>query len=448
MIDNIGLTIEPYNYAFGDNATLGTYDGEILIAFNNQKSHSTEDYKVILRRELRNRFPHLKFFFQPADIVTQILSFGLPAPIDIKVIGHDKAHNLEIARELVEKVSQIPGSADVHLHQIVDFPELFLDVDRTLLAYAGLTQGQVADDVLISYSTSTEVTPNFWLDRKSGIPYLIAVQTPKYRINTVDALMRMPVAAAGQNQSQLLSNLAAVERRSTLGVANHFNVQPSYDVYANVQGRDLGGVSSDIDQIIKQAKEKLAPGNEIVVQGIVESMNRTTVRLALGFIFAIILIYSLLVINFQSWLDPFIIIMALPGAIAGITWMLFLTHTSFSVPSLMGSIMSLGLATANSVLLVSFANTELLEGKDGRKAALDAASIRLRPILMTSVAMIVGMLPMALGLGEGGEQNAPLGRAAIGGLLFATITTLFFVPVVFSYLRKDPNPFLAGAGHE
>ena len=448
LIDNIGLTIEPYNYAFGDNATLGTYDGEILIAFNHQKSHSTEDYKVILRRELRNRFPHLKFFFQPADIVTQILSFGLPAPIDIKVIGHDKAHNLEIARELVEKVSQIPGSADVHLHQIVDFPELFLDVDRTLLAYAGLTQGQVADDVLISYSTSTEVTPNFWLDRKSGIPYLIAVQTPKYRINTVDALMRMPVAAAGQNQSQLLSNLAAVERRSTLGVANHFNVQPSYDVYANVQGRDLGGVSSDIDQIIKQAKEKLAPGNEIVVQGIVESMNRTTVRLALGFIFAIILIYSLLVINFQSWLDPFIIIMALPGAIAGITWMLFLTHTSFSVPSLMGSIMSLGLATANSVLLVSFANTELLEGKDGRKAALDAASIRLRPILMTSVAMIVGMLPMALGLGEGGEQNAPLGRAAIGGLLFATITTLFIVPVVFSYLRKDPNPFLAGAGHE
>ena len=249
LIDNIGLTIEPYNYAFGDNATLGTYDGEILISFATADSNK---YKEVLRRELKERFPALKFFFQPADIVTQILSFGLPAPIDIKVIGHDKGNNIEIARDLVHEISNVPGSADVHLHQIVDFPELFLDIDRTLLSYAGLSQQNVADDVLISYSSSSEVTPNFWLDRKSGIPYLIAVQTPKYRINTVDALMKMPVAAPGLAQSQLLSNLATVERRATLGVANHFNVQPAYDVYANVQGRDLGGVASDIQKIIQK----------------------------------------------------------------------------------------------------------------------------------------------------------------------------------------------------
>jgi multidrug efflux pump subunit AcrB len=443
LIDNIGLVGEPYNYAFGDNTTLGSYDGEILIAFNKEKRKSTLDYMQILRNDLKKQFPHLQFFFQPADMISQILNFGLPTPIDVRVIGHDKKNNLKISKELVERISHIPGSVDVHLHQVDDYPELFLNVDRTLLAHAGLTQKNVSDDVLISYSSSSEVSPSFWLDRKNGIPYLISIQTPKYKINTADSLMLMPVSSSELKYSQLLTNLATLERRETVGVANHFNVQPVFDIYANVQGRDLGGVASDIEKIINEFKDRLSPGNEIVMRGIVESMNQAFVRLAIGFIFALILVYSLLVINFQSWIDPLIIIMALPGAITGIAWMLYLTHTTFSVPSLMGTIMSVGLATANSILLVSFANTLLIEGKSSLEAALEAGCIRLRPILMTALAMIVGMIPMALGFGEGGEQNAPLGRAVIGGLSLATFTTLFFVPVIFTYLRHKPNPYLS-----
>ncbi len=448
LIDNIGLVSEPYNYAFGDNATLGTYDGEILISFNNDRKMSTTEYMAILRNELKKQFPHLRFFFQPADMTSQILHFGLPAPIDVRVVGHDTKNNLNIANELVESISHIPGSVDVHLHQVNDFPELFLNVDRTLLARAGLTQKKISDDVLISYSSSSEVSPNFWLDRETGIPYLISIQTPKYKINTADALMRMPVSTPQIESGQLLSNLAQLEHRETIGVANHFNVQPVYDIYANVQGRDLGGVASDIYRIIDEKKGKLAPGNEIAVRGIVKDMNEAFIRLALGFIFAFILVYSLLVVNFQSWTDPFIIIMALPGAIVGIAWMLYLTNTTFNVPSLMGMIMSVGLATANSILLVSFANTLLIEGKNSLDAILEAASIRLRPILMTAMAMIVGMTPMALGFGEGGEQNAPLGRAVIGGLCFATVTTLFFVPIIFTFLRQKPNLYLVGPKKE
>lgn len=448
LIDNIGLVAEPYNYAFGDNATLGSYDGEILIAFNKERKKSTIDYMRILREDLNKQFPHLRFFFQPADIISQILNFGLPTPIDVRVSGHDKENNLKIAKELVERISHIPGSADVHLHQVNDYPELFLNVDRTLLARAGLTQQNVSDDVLISYSSSSEVSPSFWLDRKNGIPYLISIQTPKYKINTVDSLMLMPVSSSELKHSQLLTNLASLERRETVGVANHFNVQPVYDIYANVQGRDLGGVASDIYKIIDESKAHLSPGNTIIMRGVVESMNEAFVRLAIGFIFAFILVYSLMVVNFQSWTDPFIIIMALPGAIAGIAWMLYLTHTTFSVPSLMGSIMSVGLATSNSILLVSFANSLLIEGKSSLEAVLEAATIRLRPILMTALAMVVGMIPMALGLGDGGAQNAPLGRAVIGGLCLATVTTLFFVPVIFTFLRRKPNPYLGRAKEE
>lgn len=444
LIDNIGLVSEPYNYAFGDNTTLGSYDGEILISFSVSRERSTIAYMQILREHLREKFPHIRFFFQSADMITQILNFGLPTPIDVRVIGHDTENNLKIAKELAERISHVPGSADSHLHQVDDFPELFLDVDRTLLARAGLTQQNISDDVLLSYSSSSAVSPNFWLDRTTGIPYLIAIQTPKYRINSVDALMRMPVSSPDLHHSQLLTNLATIQRRDTPGVANHFNVDPVYDIYANVQGRDLGGVASDIRKIMKEFDAKLAPGNEIVMRGVVESMDQAFLRLGIGFIFAFLLVYSLLVVTFQSWIDPFIIIMALPGAIAGISWMLYLTHTTFNVPSLMGTIMSVGLATANSILLVSFANTLMLEGKNSLDAVLEAGSIRLRPILMTALAMIVGMIPMALGFGDSGEQNAPLGRAVIGGLCLATVTTLIFVPIIFTLLRNKPNPYLSG----
>ena len=441
MIDNIGLVGEPYNYAFGDNLTLGSYGGEILISLNKNKTQSTSEFTRLLRKHLKMKFPELRFFFQPADIITQILNFGLPAPIDVKVIGRDKENNLKIAREIIQKVKQIPGAVDVSLHQVEDFPELFVNVNRTLLSMAGLTQRNVSDDYLISYSTSDEVSPNFWLDRKSGIPYLISIQTPKYKINTLENLMHMPVSTHYSQTSQLLTNFAKLEHRETAGVINHYNVLPTYDVYANVSRRDLGGFASDVSKIVNEMNSKMPPGNEIILQGVAETMDEAFFRLGIGLIFAIILIYSLMVVNFQSWTDPFIIIMGLPGALTGVAWMLFLTHTTFSVPALMGIIMCLGLATANSLLLVSFANAQLKEGKTSIEAVLEAGRIRLRPILMTAFAMIVGMIPMALALGNAGEQNAPLGRAVIGGLCLATLTTLFFVPLIFTFLRHKPNPY-------
>ncbi len=444
LIDNIGIVLEPYNYAFGTNMSLGTYDGEILVALNAQKTKSTLDYKRELRKHLGDRFPDLKFFFEPADIITQILNFGVPAPIDVRVIGYDTKNNFRVAKELLERISRVPGAADVNIHQVEDFPELFLEVDRTLLALVGLNQKNVSDDVLISYSTSSIVTPNFWLDHQNGIPYLIAIQTPKYRVNSVKTLMNMPVSTPDTKHSQLLTNLSGLQRRSTLGVATHYNVQPVYDIFTNVHGRDLGGLASDISSIVKEMNKKMAPGNVIVLRGVAESMNQAFVRLGLGLIFSFILIYSILVINFQSWIDPFVIIMALPGAITGVIWMLFLTHTTFSVPSLMGTIMATGLATANSILLVSFANAHLKEGKDTYESVLEAGSKRLRPIIMTAFAMIFGMMPMAFALGNAGEENAPLGRAVIGGLCIATLTTLFFVPVLFTYFRQKPNPYFGG----
>jgi multidrug efflux pump subunit AcrB len=310
------------------------------------------------------------------------------------------------------------------------------------LAEKGINQHELVNDILLTYSTSTAVTPNFWLDRKSGIPYLIAVQFPKYRVHSTEQLMRMPVASPLIKESPLLNNLAQLERRVGVGVASHLNIEPVFDIFANVQDRDLGSVSSDISTIIEELSKKLKPGNEIILKGAVENMNVAFNFLALGFILAIILIYFILVINFQSWLDPFIIIMAIPGAVTGICWILFLTQTTFSVPALMGMIMCVGVATANSILIVTFANYELKKGSPSFQAIHTAASTRLRPVLMTALAMIVGMIPMALGLGEGGEQNAPLGRSVIGGLFFATITTLFFVPVIFSILRKVPNPYI------
>jgi len=442
MIDNIGLNPVAYTLAFGDNATTGTWNGEILISLKSKRKYSTQQYQKILRKKLREKFPHLTFFFQPADMVNQILNLGLPTPIDVRVMGYDKEHNLSIAKELVEKISQVPGAADAHLHQVVDFPELFLNMDRIQLAYAGINQQLSVQDISINFSDSTTVTPNFWLDRKSGIPYLIAVQNPKYRVNSIEGLLHIPISSPLTKESQLLCNLCTLEHRLTPGVANHVNIQPVYDIYANVQDRDLGSVSSGIQTIVDQYNKKMRPGNRIVVSGLVSNMKTAFNRLFLGFAFSITLVYLIMVINFQSWLDPLAIISALPGAFSGVVWCLFLTHTTFSIPSLMGAIMSIGVVTANSILMVTFANFQLKEGKTSLEAIHNAAITRLRPILMTALAMIVGMIPMALALGEGGEQNAPLGRAVIGGLIFATVTTLFFVPVIFSFLRKKENPYL------
>lgn len=442
MIDNMGVPSETYNLGFGDSSTIGTYDGEILVSLNKDHKVPTAVYMKRLRERLPVKFPGLLFYFQSADMVSQILNFGLPCPIDVRVIGYKKEENLKIARELVERISDVPGAVDVYLHQVVDAPELFLDVDRTKLIQKGMFQRDLMNDVLITYHDSTVVTPNFWLDRQAGIPYLIGIQTPKYRVNDMGEFLSMPVSSSLTQESELLCNLAKVERKVTPDVTTHYNIQPVFDVFANVQGRDLGGVSSDIQKIANEYTKKLSPGNEIQIQGMTQSMQTAFTRLGLGFIFALVLIYFVFVINFQSWLDPFIVIMALPGGISGVVWALFLTQTTFSVPSLMGLIMTLGVATTNSVLIVTFAGMRLGEGHPCLVAVRKAGESRLRPILMTALAMIVGMIPMALGIGEGGEQNAPLGRAVVGGLIAATATTLFFVPIIYSYLRKKPNPYI------
>ncbi len=438
ILDNIGLPFSGYNIALSDSGTLGSFDGEILVSLN-EKHGPTAEYIRRLRHELNRQYPDLTFFFQPADIVGQILNFGLPAPLDIQVTGpiRNGVRNLALAREIEDRLTRIPGAVDVHVHQVVDVPELRVNVDRTKASEAGLTQRDVANNMLISLSSSSQVAPNYWLNPSNGVQYLIAVQTPDYRLNSTEALLSTPVH--GGATTQLLSNLAQVERRSTVSVINHYNVQPVYDVYANVQDRDLGSVASEVDKVVRDVTRKLPRGSVIEMRGQVETMRSSFIGLAIGLVFAILLVYFVMVVNFQSWLDPFIILTALPGALSGILVMLAATGTTVNVPSLMGSIMSIGVATANSILMVTFANDLRLESFDARRAALAAGSTRLRPVVMTAMAMIIGMLPMALGWGEGGEQNAPLGRAVVGGLLFATFATLFLVPVIYSLLRtKGP----------
>ncbi|MBN3939959.1 efflux RND transporter permease subunit [Nostoc sp. NMS9] len=441
ILDNIGVPVGGVNLAFSDTATIGPGDGEILVGLKEGKHHSTWQYVRQLRQKLTAQFPELTFFFQPADIVTQILNFGLPAPIDIQVIGpaKNRRDNYKIAKQIKTQIAQIPGAVDVHLHQVVDAPDLRINVDRSQAQRSGLTQRDVANNLLTSLSSSGQTSPNFWLDPIKGVSYLIAVQVPQYKLNSLEKIQNTPVAN-GSSSSQLLSNLAVVKRGKAAAVVNHYNVQPVFNIYANVQGRDLGGVASNIYKIVGQFQHKLPRGTSIMVKGQVETMNSSFLGLEVGLIFAIGLVYCLIVVNFQSWIDPFIIMMALPNALAGIVWILFVTNTTFSVPSLMGAIMSIGVATANSILLVTFANEQRLIGEKAVSAALSAGYTRLRPVLMTAGAMIMGMLPMSLGLGEGGEQNAPLGRAVIGGLLAATVATLIFVPVIYSILRrKEPQ---------
>ncbi|UBF27003.1 efflux RND transporter permease subunit [Kovacikia minuta CCNUW1] len=436
ILDNIGLPVGGINLAFSDSATIGSADGEILVSLNHEHHGSTWQYVKKLRKELKTEFPQASFFFQPADIVSQILNFGLPAPVDIQVLGRNAEKNYAIAKQIREKVAQIPGAVDVHLHQIVNAPELGIEVDRTQAQQTGLSQRDVASSILTSLSSSGQTSPNYWLNPKTGVNYLVAVQTPTAKVDSVDAIEGTPIGSAAAGTPQLLNNLATVKRRTSISVVNHYNVQPVFDVYANVQDRDLGGVSRQIDRIVDEFRKQLPKGSFIEVRGQVGTMKSSFLSMGVGLLFAILLVYFLMVVNFQSWLDPLIIMMALPSALAGIVWMLFVTQTTLSVPSLMGSIMCMGVATANSILLVTFANDQRLLGKDARQAASLAGFTRLRPVLMTALAMILGMVPMALGLGEGGEQNAPLGRAVIGGLTAATFATLFFVPVVYSKLRR------------
>lgn len=440
VLDHIGLPNRTYAMAFGDSATTGAADGEILVSLTHHRSKSTPEYIAALRQELPRRFPQLTFFFQPADIVSQILNFGLPAPIDIQVAGLNRQQNYDTAVAIADRIRGIRGVTDVHLHQVMDVPKLHIDVDQTRARELGLTQLEVSNSVLVSLSGSGQVLPNFWVDPAKGISYLVETRTPTHRLDSVDAINALPLTSQRGPGIQLLSNVARVERGVTPEVANHTNVQPTFDVYANVQGRDLGGVASEINVVLNEYRAKLEPGNTIAMRGQVDSMESAFFRLGLGLVFAAVLVYLLMVVNFQSWLDPFIIITALPGAFVGIVWSLYLWHTTFSVPALMGAIMSIGVATANSILLVTFANEQQAEGKSAFAAALEAGRTRMRPVLMTAAAMIIGMFPMSLGLGEGGEQNAPLGRAVIGGLMVATLTTLLFVPVVYSLLRHGSAP--------
>ena len=436
VLDNIG---EPVfvNLAYGDSATVGPSDGEILVTLKS-KHHPTAQYVEALRRTLPKQFPGDTFFFQPADIVNQILNFGLPAPIDVKVSGPNRnaAGDLAVAQQLTAKIAGIPGAADVHLQQITDAPTLHIDVDRIRAAQVGLTQRDVSQALLVSLAGTGTASPNFYLNQQNGVVYGVTVQTPQYRLDTPEALLNTPISVPGQATPQQLNNLATLSHGTDALVISHYNIQPTYDIFASAQNRDLGGIASDIGQAVKSVNKKLPHGSTITVRGQVESMNTSFTGLTLGLIGAVVLVYLLLAVNFQSWLDPLVVVSGAPGALAGILWMLFVTQTTLNVPSLTGAIMTIGVSTANSVLVVTFANERRAEGLSAMEAAIDAGYTRLRPVLMTALAMILGMIPMALALGEGGEQNAPLGRAVIGGLLIATLTTLFIVPISYSVLRR------------
>ena len=478
ILDNIGIPNAWGSVAQGDVPNIAATDGEIIISLARERHRPVDEYKVQLRKRLNEAFPDIVFFFEPANITSQIQNFGLPAPIDLQVVGTNAAANFALAQRLRDEVARIPGAADVHIHQVFQQPQLNLEVDRVKASQLGLTQRDVTSSMLISLSGNNQVAPSFWLNPATGVSYNVGVQTSQYRIDSLDQLLRTPVtppansvtettagslagvsaasatftgtspsatsAAYGNpgvmatGSTQLLSNLVDVTRGYGPVIVNHYNVAPVFDVYANVDRTDLGSVGGAVEAIVRRAQTALPRGSSLMLRGEYATMQSSFTRLGLGIVFAVLLVYLLMAVNFQSWLDPFIILTALPGAMAGIIWMLFVTRTTFSVPSLMGSIMSIGVATANSILLVTFANDERAVVPDAREAMFAAGHARLRPVLMTAAAMVLGMLPMALGLGEGGEQNAPLGRAVIGGLVGATLTTLFLVPIIYSYLRTAP----------
>jgi multidrug efflux pump subunit AcrB len=445
VLDNLGIPVSSINNSYSNAGAFGTLDGEIQVSLN--EGHApTQHYIEQMRRELPKRFPGVEFFFQPADMVTQILNFGLPAAIDVLFTGADVRSNYEFASKIMKQIKQIPGTVDTHIHQRLDLPTLRLQMDRTQLQTLGLSANDVAQNLLASTAGTTQTSPGFWLDPANGVVYNLAAQSPQYSIDSVDALLRTPVRAAAGGASQLLSNLVTVSPAAQLAVVSRFNLAPAVDVYVSVQGRDLGGLTTDIKRLVAVMQPQLPRGSTVVMRGQAQTMRTSFIELGVGLVMAIVLVYLLIVVNFQSWVDAFIIITALPAALAGICWMLFLTATTLSVPAMTGAIMTMGVATANSILIVSFARQRMREGLDPVSAARDAGAVRIRPVLMTALAMIIGMIPMALGWGEGAEQNAPLGRAVIGGLLFATISTLLFVPVIFSglHLRLEQRKHARG----
>ena len=438
IVDNIGLPARLYNLAFSDGSAIGVNDGVILISLNDGH-RPTADYVRQMRRVLAAAFPEDVFYLQPGDIVTQILNFGLTAQIDVRTVGYDRAKNLQIARELRRRIAAIPGVGDAHLQQEVNGPEIFAAIDRSRAAELGLNVNQIASNLNISLASSEQVTPNFWTDPKSGIPYYLAIQTPERRLASLNALANTPVSesltAQGQPVPGLLANVATLSRSVVPTNANQANVQPVYEVYANVQDRDLGSIADAINPAVAQLRNQLSPGNAIQVTGEIDSMNGAFHDMGVGLLFAAVFVYLLMVVNYQNFGDPFVVILALPATFCGIVTMLYITDTTLSVPSLMGAIMAVGVASANSILLVTFARELQLDGVSAFDAAIVAGRTRIRPVLMTAAAMIVGMVPMAIG-GPGEEQNAALARAVIGGLLFATPTTLLVVPYLFAMLRK------------
>lgn len=438
ILDNIGLPQITYNFAFSDGSIVGYNDGQIMISL--KEGHApTRDYMKRLRQTLAARFPAGVFYFQPADMITQILNFGVPAPVALRISGRDVAHNQGVARRLLADVKGVKGLVDAHIHQILDAPDFYVDVDRVRAQELGITQSQIANNVNVSLSSSFQVAPNFWADPQSGIPYQVSVQTPEYRLSSVSALDNTPILGVNGGSGgrvDLLSNVVKLERGIEPAVATHFNTLQTYDIYANLQDRDLGSVEADLRKIIAKYEGEMRPGNTLSLRGQIESKNQAFQHFGLGLLASMVFVYLLMVVNFQSWGDPFVVILALPLAFCGIVASLFVTGTSISIPSLMGAIMSVGVASANSILLVTFAR-ELREetGCTAQEAAITAGMTRVRPVLMTAAAMLVGLLPMSLGLGDGAEQNAALARAVMGGILFGTCSTLLFAPFLYSILR-------------
>jgi multidrug efflux pump subunit AcrB len=438
ILDNTGIPTSGISLSYSNNGLIGTGDGDVLVSLS-RDHRPTEEYVRRLRLRLGVEFPGVMFYFLPADIVSQTLNFGLPAPFDIQIRGRSTEENRALAVEMLREIRSVRGAVDVRIQQPMDLPRLKLEVDRDRAALMGVTERDVAGAVLLGLSGSAQVQPVFWLNPKMGVQYLVNFRAPEHQLDSVRALETMPVVAAkaGAGDGQILSNVAAISRTQGIPVVSHYNILPVINIYGAASGRDLGGVMSDIYPIIDRYRAKLPRGSFIEVRGQVETMRTGYQGLGYGLFGALVLIYLLLVVNFQSWRDPFIILMALPGALAGVAWGLFLTRTPLSVPALMGAIMSLGVATANSVLMVSFAREEMQRGADGVTAMLSAGGTRLRAVVMTAIAMVVGMVPMSLGFGEGGEQNAPLARAVIGGLTIATLATLFFVPLIFTLVRRS-----------
>ena len=438
VVDNIGTYLSAINTIYNNTGTIGESDGDIQISLN--PGHApTGDYVSRLREELPRRFPGMSFSFLPADIVSQILNFGAPAPIDLQIRGNDLGADYAYANKLLAQVRQITGVADARLQQSAGLPTIDVNMDRTRARYTGVTAADVTNSLVVNLASSSQVAPTYWLNEKNGVTYPIALQTPQYQIDTLPALQNLPINATGA-PTTVLGGIADIRRTHSDAVVSQYDIAPMVEIYATTQGRDLGAVSADIQKIIARNDKDKPKGSIVALVGQTATMNSAYSGLLFGLLGAIVLVYLLIVVNFQSWSDPFVIITALPAALAGIIWMLFATHTTLSVPALTGAIMCMGVATANSVLVVSFAREKLTELGDATQAALEAGFVRLRPVLMTALAMVIGMLPMALGLGEGGEQNAPLGRAVIGGLIFATVSTLFFVPVVFSIINRHHGP--------